>query len=58
VSNMCSAVDRGVPTHTMDGEVVAKSQVKKLAKTHAAQKKEHDKYLAKCAADGVAALGV
>jgi cysteinyl-tRNA synthetase len=41
-----------------DGEAVAKSQVKKLAKTHAAQKKEHEKYLAKCAADGVAALGV
>ena len=41
-----------------DGEEVAKAQRKKLIKLHGSQKKEHDKYLAKCAADGVAAMGV
>lgn len=35
-----------------------RSQRKKLVKLHGAQKKEHEKYLAKCAADGVAAMGV
>ena len=48
----------GVPTHTKDGEELAKAQRKKLIKLHGAQKKEHEKYLAKCAADGVAAMGV
>ena len=41
----------GLPTHDKDGEELAKAQRKKLAKTQAAQKKEHDKFLAKAAAD-------
>ena len=41
-----------------DGAEVAKAQRKKLAKFQAAQKKEHEKYLAKCAADGVDAMKV
>jgi cysteinyl-tRNA synthetase len=50
--------DDGVPTHLADGAEVAKAQRKKLAKFQAAQKKEHEKYLAKCAADGVDAMKV
>lgn len=50
--------EEGIPTHTKDGEEVAKAQRKKLIKSHGAQTKEHDKYLAKCAADGVAAMAV
>jgi cysteinyl-tRNA synthetase len=43
--------DDGLPTHDKAGEELAKAQRKKLAKTQAAQKKEHDKFLAKAAAD-------
>ena len=43
--------DDGLPTHDKAGEELATAQRKKLAKTQAAQKKEHDKFLAKAAAD-------
>lgn len=44
--------------HVLLSAPYRRSQRKKLVKLHGAQKKEHDKYLAKCAADGVAAMGV
>jgi len=50
--------ETGIPTHMADGEAVPKSQLKKLAKSHGTQQKEHEKYLAKMAAEGVAALAV
>ena len=50
--------EEGVPTHDKAGEELAKAQRKKLAKARAAHVKEHEKYLAKQAAQGVDAMKV
>ena len=44
--------------HDKAGEELAKAQRKKLAKARAAHVKEHEKYLAKQAAQGVDAMKV
>ena len=43
--------EEGVPTKTKEGEELPKAQRKKFSKLRAAQKKDHDKWLAKQAAD-------
>jgi len=43
--------EEGVPTKTKEGEELPKAQRKKFAKLRAAQKKDHDKWLAKQAGD-------